>query len=47
MKVINQVKAEIKAAIATLTRRGSSSADEKEQQAIAAIVAGLEGELSA
>ena len=47
MKVINPVKAEIKAAIATLTRRGSSSADEKEQQAIAAVVAGLEGEVSA
>jgi lysozyme family protein len=47
MKVINRVKAEIKAAIATLARRGSSTADEKEKQAIAAIVEGLKGELSA
>ena len=47
MKVVNQVKAEIKAAIATLARRGSSTADEKEQQAIAAIVGELKGELSA
>jgi hypothetical protein len=46
MKVINQLKAGIKAAITTLTRRDSSSADEKEQQATA-IVAGLEGEVSA
>lgn len=47
MKVINPVKAEIKAAIKTLARRGSSSADEKEKQAIAAIVEELKGELSA
>jgi lysozyme family protein len=47
MKVINPVKAEIKAAITTLARRGSSSADEQEKRAIAAIVEGLKGELSA
>jgi lysozyme family protein len=46
MKVINPVKTEIKAAIATLCRRGGSSADDKERQAIAAIVVDLEGELS-
>jgi len=46
MKIINRVKTEIKAAIKTLARRGSSTADEKEKQAIAAIAAGLKGELS-
>jgi lysozyme family protein len=47
MKVINPVKTEIKAAIATLARRGGSSADEKERQALAAIRDELGGELSA
>ena len=47
MKIINPVKTEIKAAIKTLARRGSSSADPKEKQAIAAIVDELNGELSA
>ena len=47
MKIINPVRTEIKAAIKTLTRRGSSSADPKEKQAIAAIVDELNGELSA
>jgi lysozyme family protein len=47
MKIINPVRTEIKAAIATLARRGGSSADPKEKQAIAAIVDELNGELSA
>ena len=42
MKVINPVKTEIKAAIKTLARRGSNSADEKEKQAIAAIADGTQ-----
>ena len=47
MKIINPVRTEIKAAIKTLARRGSSSADPKEKQAIAAIVDELNGELAA
>jgi lysozyme family protein len=47
MKIIRAVKTEIKAALATLARRGGSSADEKERQVIAAIRDELMGEASA